>query len=319
MVMSIKDSNQDRYRFRLSFLQPRYWLTWLGLCVFLFFSLLPMPILDWLGSRLGSIAARSNKKRFNIVSTNLSLCFPEKSSGEIEEMVEANFQAQFRSLVHYCILWWKPTSLVRNRIHKSGFEQLVQYKEQGKQVIILLLHNVGLEFAIAGISMDYPSIGPYKPIRNPVLNWLIAKGRLRPGRATGAKIFTREDGLRPLIRETRAGKILVYLADEDLGADRSVFVPFFGVAKATVPVLGRLATSCNAVVLPCVCCYQRKSRQYEVTLLPEIKNLPSGDDERDSLSMNQAIERAIEQCPVEYLWSLRYFKTRPPGEPSVYD
>jgi len=317
--MNTKQSSNDKYRFRLSLLHPRHWLTWLGLGFFLIFSLLPMPVLDWLGSRLGNFAARSNKKRFNIVSTNLSLCFPDKSASEIEEMVKKNFQAQFRSLMHYCILWWRPASLVRKRIHKSGFEKLEQYKQQDKRVIVLLLHNVGLEFAIAGISMDYTSVGPYKPIRNPVLNWIIAKGRLRFGSANGGNVFTREDGLRPLIRETRAGKILVYLADEDLGADRSVFVPFFGVPKATVPVLGRLAKSCNAVVLPCVCCYQAKNRRYEVTLLPEIENLPSGDDERDSLSMNKAIEQAIEKCPVEYLWSLRYFKTRPPGEVSVYE
>ncbi len=317
--MSTKPPNQDRYRFRVLFLHPRHWLTWLGLGFFLILSFLPLSILDWLGSQFGNIAARSNKKRFNIVSTNLSLCFPEKSSSEIEEMVKRNFQAQFRSLIHYCILWWRSASSVRKRIHKSGFEKLEQYEQQDKRVIILLLHNVGLEFAIAGISMDYTSVGPYKPIRNPVLNWVIAKGRIRFGKANGGQIFTREDGLRPLIRETRAGKILVYLADEDLGAERSVFVPFFGVPKATIPVLGRLANSCNAVVLPCVCCYQTNSRRYEVTLLPEIQNLPSGDDERDSLSMNRAIEQAIEKSPVEYLWSLRYFQTRPPGEVSVYE
>lgn len=317
--MSTEQSNQDKYRFRILFLHPRHWLTWLGLGFFMMLSFLPVPILDWLGGQLGNIAARSNKKRFNIVSTNLSLCFPEKSSGEIEEMVKQNFQAQFRSLMHYCILWWRPAVSVRKRIHKSGFEKIEQYEQQGKRVIILLLHNVGLEFAIAGISMDYTSVGPYKPIRNPVLNWVIAKGRLRFGSANGGEIFTRDDGLRPLIRKTRAGKILVYLADEDLGAERSVFVPFFGIPKATVPVLGRLAKSCNAVVLPCVCCYQTKSRRYEVTLLPELKNVPSGDDERDSLSMNKAIEQAIIKCPVEYLWSLRYFQTRPPGESSVYE
>jgi len=35
--------------------------------------------------------------------------------------------------------------------------------------------------------------------------------------------------------------------------------------------------------------------------------------------MNQAIEAAIEVCPVQYLWTLRYFQTRPEGEASVYD
>ena len=100
---------------------------------------------------------------------------------------------------------------------------------------------------MTAISMDYSANGPYKVMRNPVIDWKIANGRLRFGSKNGSKLFTREDGLRPLIRETRAGKILIYLADEDLGAENSIFVPFFGVQKATIPVLGRLAKSCDAV------------------------------------------------------------------------
>ncbi len=152
-----------------------------------------------------------------------------------------------------------------------------------------------------------------------MIDWKIANGRLRFGSDNGSVLFTREDGLRPLIRETRAGKVLIYLADEDLGAENSVFAPFFGVQKATIPVLGRLAKSCNAVVLPCVSCYQENNRCYDINLLPKIENLPSGDDVLDSISMNKAIEQAIELCPIQYLWTLRYFQTRPEGEASVYE
>jgi len=316
--MNVKDSNKHRYRFRLILLHPRYWFTWLGLGLFFMVSLLPMPVIDWLGSRLGVLAATKNKKRFNIVKTNLSLCFPDKAPAEIESMVKQHFQAQFRSLMHYSILWWLPTFLLRKRIRTSGFEQITDYQQQGKKIIVLLSHSVGLDFAAAAISMDYPSTAPYKAVRNPVIDWKIANGRFRFGSKFGSKLLTREDGLKPLIRETRAGKVLVYLADEDLGAKNSIFVPFFGVQKATIPVLGRLAQSCDAVVLPCVSCYELENRRYSISLLPRIEGLPSGDDEIDSASMNRAIEHTIEQCPVQYLWTLRYFQTRPEGEAPVY-
>ncbi len=317
--MRIKDINHYRYRFRLSLLHPRYWLTWIGLGFFFIITLLPVSFIDWLGCRLGDIAASKNKKRFNIVKTNLSLCFPDKEDTEIEQMVARNFQAQFRSLLHYFILWWRPVSAVRRKIHTTGFEQISFYQQQGKQVIVLLSHSVGLEFAAVAISMNYKSIAPYKVMRNPVIDWMVANGRLRFGKALDGKLFTRDDGLRPLIRETRAGKVLIYLADEDLGAKNAVFVPFFGVQKATIPVLGRLAKSCDAVVLPCISCYEPESRRYLVKLLPKIDGLPSGNDEQDSMSMNKALEQLIELCPVQYLWTLRYFKTRPPGEASVYE
>ena len=291
----------------------------MGLFFFFLVSFLPVPVIDWLGGRLGVIAASKNKKRFNIAKTNLSLCFPDKTLTEIDRLVVKNFQAQFRSLLHYSILWWRPTFMVRKKIRTTGFEQIEYFQQQRKNVIILLAHNVGLDFAAAAISLDYKANAPYKVVRNPVIDWKIANGRLRFGRCYGGKLFTREDGLRPLIRETRAGKILIYLADEDLGEKHSIFSPFFGVPKATIPVLGRLAKSCDAVVLPCVSCYELENRIYSIKLLPKIEDLPSGSDEKDSENMNKAIENAIEQCPLQYLWTLRYFQTRPEGEASVYD
>lgn len=317
--MSVKNSNKSRYRFQVSMLHPAYWLTWLGLFVFFIITLLPMSFVDAIGCRLGQYAARKNKKRFRIVKTNLSLCFPDKTEAEIDNMVLQNFQAQFRSLLHYYILWWRPIWWVKKKIQLQGFDKIPYYQQQGKQVIILLTHNVGLDFATAAISMSGQSNGPYKQVRNPVIDWLIANGRLRFSKTHGGKLFTREDGLRPLIRETRKGKVLVYLADEDLGEKNSLFVPFFGVPKATIPVLGRLAKACGAVILPCVSCYDAQSRRYSVKLFDAIENITGNDDEVDSINMNRAIEMMVEQCPVQYFWALRYFQTRPPGEASFYD
>lgn len=317
--MSIKENNKDRYRFRLTLLHPRNWPTWIGLAVFFIVTLLPMSFIDWLGCSLGNFAASKNKKRYNIAATNLSLCFPEKSAAEIEQMTIKHFQAQFRSVLHYFILWWRPIFMVRKKIVKTGFEQIEECRKQGKNVIILLVHSVALDFAIPAITMAYKTVGPYKKMRNPVIDWVMANARMRFGLKQGGGLFTREDGLRPLIRGVRAGSVMIYLADEDLGEENSIFVPFYGVPKATLPVLGRLAKTCNAVVLPCVSCYEPGNKRYAIKLLPEIEGLPSGDDAIDSLKMNKAIESAIEQCPVQYFWTLRYFQTRPEGEVSVYD
>jgi len=317
--MGVQDTNLEKYRFSGALLHPKYWATWAGLFVFFLLTLLPMFMTDWIGCCLGSVASKKNKKRFNIVKTNLSLCFPDKNDADINHMISGYFKAQYRSLVHYFILWWRPVSVVRKRIKTSGFEKIAYHQSQGKNVIVMLPHTVGLEFAVAAIFMAYASNGPYKPMKNPVIDWVVANGRMKFGKAKGARLFTREDGLRPLIRETRAGKVLVYLADEDLGRKNSIFVPFFGVQKATIPVLGRLAKSCDAVVLPCVTCYDASDKRYMISLLDEIENMPAGDDEKDSLAMNQSIEQVVDYCPTQYLWTLRYFRTRPQGEASLYE
>ena len=105
---------------------------------------------------------------------------------------------------------------------------------------------------------------------------------------------------------------------EDLGEQHSLFAPFFGVQKATLPVLGRMAKACNAVVLPCISCYDPKLHKYRVKMLPALKPFPSDDDHADSTAMNRAIEETILECPQQYLWTFRYFQTRPEGEAPVY-
>ncbi len=152
-------------------------------------------------------------------------------------------------------------------------------------------------------------------MKNRVADWLVARGRTR----FGVRAYTREQGLRPLIKDTKNNRVLIYLADEDLGAARSVFAPLFNVQKATVPILGRLANQCNAVVMPCVSCYDQKRRKYVVKLLPAIDQLSKDDDVLAATQMNKAIEQTVHECIAQYLWTLALFRTRPEGEASVYN
>ncbi len=301
--------------FSASFLMPKYWLTWIGLFLFYCLSWLPTKFLDLLANRLGDIAFRKNKKRFDIATTNLSLCFPVKSDDEINEMAYEHFRAQARAYIQYARLWWHPASRLKRHIDVVGLEQVEAVKAKGENAIILLCHSVALDVAIAALSMRIKASGPYKPVRSPLFNWLLANRRIR----FGGIIFTREDGLRPLIKSIRSDRVLIYLADEDLGgSSRCVFAPFYGVQKATVPVLGRLAKTTHSKVFACMSYYDSGRSRYVVKVSPCIENLAGEDELADTKAMNAAIEQAVDHCPAQYLWTLRLFQTRPDNEPSVY-
>lgn len=300
--------------FRLALLHPRFWAAWLGIGLLFIIAWLPDFVTALLSHVLGGYIAANNKKRRHIAKINLRLCYPDKSETEINAFLQTHFIEHVRALLTYPRLWFYPQFLLRRKLLVEGFEQIDSYRKQKRNIIILLSHSVGLDVAITSISMRYGANGPYKHLRHPVFDWLIANRRIR----YGGTIFPREDGLRPILRATRMGNPLVYLADEDLGNERSIFTPLFGIPKATIPVLGRLAKSCDAVVLPCICCYDRQQRRYKTTLLPPIENM-RGDDAGDTLAMNQAIEKTIALCPAQYYWSFRLFKTRPPGEASFYE
>jgi lauroyl-KDO2-lipid IV(A) myristoyltransferase len=147
-----------------------------------------------------------------------------------------------------------------------------------------------------------------------LVNWFVLKGRSR----YNGTLYAREAGFRPIIKHVRNGSIMFYLPDEDLGRDKSIIAPFFGVDKATIPVLGRLSKACKADVLPCMACYDEASRRYVINILPALQNFPSGDDFDDTLAMNKSLEEAIRLCPSQYFWTMKLFKTRPDGSKNLY-
>jgi KDO2-lipid IV(A) lauroyltransferase len=57
---------------------------------------------------------------------------------------------------------------------------------------------------------------------------------------------------------------------------------------------------------------------YEIELLPAFKNFPNQDAVADTVRMNEELADAIKRSPSQYYWVHKRFKTRPPGEPPVY-
>ena len=297
-------------------LHPRYWPAWFALGCFYLLSLLPVALLDVIGQWLGKLLAHKNRKRRQIVMTNLKLCFPDKPLDEIEQMMLAHFEYLMRGIMHYGLIWWSSEKRLQRHLQLEGFEQVKEIQRAGQNVIVLLSHCTGLEFAVSALSQNFACSGPYKPFKHPVVDWLIARARRR---FNDLLPFSRDEGLRPVIRQAKQGRVIIYLADEDLGADVSVFSPFFGVNKATIPILGRLAQSCDAKVLPAISCYDATKHRYNVKLFPAMPEFPTLDQQQDTNLMNQMIETTVRFCPIQYFWTLKLFKTRPPGGDKVYE
>ena len=300
--------------FKLSYLRPMYWSTWLGVVSLWLVTFMPPSWQDGLANKLGDLVRNVNAKRRRIARKNIELCFPEMTKEEKKAFLRTNFRHQARSILSYGLIWWASRAVLEKRIVIKGQENIEKSRSNNRGVIFMAAHSLGLEAAVSATTMRYPLSGPFNPMKNKLVDWFVAKGRKRHG----TFIYTRKAGLRPIIKDVRAGCTMFYLPDEDLGKDRSIFVPFFGIEKATVPVLGRLSKSCDADVLPTIACYDEVTHRYIVHILPALKNFPCGDDYENALVMNQALEDIIRICPSQYFWIMKLFKTRPGNEPKIY-
>jgi len=305
--------------FEWRFLGPRFWGVWVGLVLLWLVSFLPRSLFHAIAGQVGLLAMRLNHKRRRIAEINLSLCFPDMEEAERTRLLRDNFRLAGICLFDLGVIWLRGRSRLEKVTHIEGAEHYHAAREAGKQVILLTGHTLALDHGATALAMNYArhgtkAVSMYKPQSNDLLAWLMFRARTQ----YGVKIYAREEGLRPIIKDIKQGSVFYYLPDEDLGPEDSIFVPLFGVPKATVPALGSLARLTNAAVLPCVSQYIEEEARYLVRIMPALEDYPSGDKVSDAFRMNEALEQLILRDRKQYMWVYKLFKTRPEGEEGIY-
>lgn len=295
-------------------LAPRYWSSWLLVLLLRGSAYLPLAVSRLVGAAAGLFMLALNAKRRRVARANLSLCFPEKTGRARARLLRRHFVAHGQSYVDLGFLAFASPRRIRRKTHLRGLEHLTAQIERGKNVILLAPHCVGMNFAAAVLARHCPEFSMMKLQRNPVVNWLLNKGRMR----FGLRLVTRAQGLRPVVRALRDGLVFYYLPDEDFGPRHSVFAPFFGVPTATLTTPGRLAGLTDAVVIPCFVRLLARGRGYEITLKAPLAGFPTAETGADAARTNRALEDGLRPMPEQYLWTFKIFKTRPRGAPSPY-
>ena len=154
----------------------------------------------------------------------------------------------------------------------------------------------------------------YQYSKNTLIDEVVKRGRLRFGGA----LVERKEPLRRLLKLIRSGHPFIYLPDQDAGR-KGIFVPFFGQAASTIPMLGKFAGLTNSVVIPCRTEIKPWGKGYHVVFGAPLEDFPLNDEVKDTTKMNQSIEEMIRQCPEQYFWAHKRFKTRPEGAPKFYN
>jgi len=273
---------------------------------------LPLRMIAAIGNAVGAIVYWLIPERRRVTHINLEKCFPQMPPRNRERLARAHFRAFCRSFIERGVLWWAPRERIERMVRIEGLEHLQAVV--GGPVILLTPHFVGLEAPLFRISMDYPVASMYSRQKDPLFDRLMYLGRTR----FGARLFPRQASVRESLRAIASGAIYYYLPDLDFGRRRSVFVPFFGVAAATVTGLSYIARFTAARVVPCVTRMLPGGKGYVARLYPAWTDFPSGDDMADARRLMSFVEERVLEMPEQYFWLHKRFKTRPEGEARFY-
>ncbi len=269
-----------------------------------------------MGRCLGALAQCLAVRRRQIVAINLAHCFPELSPEERKSLLQKHFFSLGLALIETAMAWYAPASFLRKWVDIEGGEHLHAAMAKGKGVLLLAGHFTTLEICGARLGLEFSFIDcMYRSHKNP---WM-EQTMQRRGRF-GVHLIDNKN-VRKLLHRLKSNRAIWYAPDQDRGLHNpSVFAPFFQRPTATLTATSRIAKASGAPVLPF-----RMERSplgnrcfYRAIIEPPLPHFPSGDDLVDATQVNKVIEGWVRQCPEQYFWVHRRFKTSPPGEPSLY-
>ena len=284
----------------------------LGILFMRLLARLPLAWIRALGWGLGWFLYLVVVPRRHVTRTNLALCFPQWTPRQRAALVPRIFVHVARAWLDRSWLWHARPEITRRRLTLAG---AVDELDGSQPTVIFAPHFVGMDAGWIALTQqvarDFTTI--YTDQANKVLDAWILKSRQRFG---SGRLFGRADGVKAIVAALREGAPLYLLPDMNFGPEESIFVPFYGVAAATVPSLSRFARLGRAKVVPVVT--RLTAQGYEVRVLPAWKDFPSDDLTSDTALMNQRLQGYIDTMPDQYYWVHKRFKTRPDGMPPVY-
>ncbi len=274
---------------------------------------LPLPVLGRFGEAVGSLLFLVLSARRHVALTNLRLAMPELSEAARVTLARQHFQAYSRSVWERAILWWAPQSRLRRLIEVEPAVPLADI--EAGPVILLCPHFVCLDVAGVATMFDTNLCSIYVQQKNRTFDEVLRRGR---SRFRPVQLFSRQEGIKPILRAMRNRLPYFMLPDMDFGDKDAPFVPFFGVPAATLTAPGRIAAAAGAKVIPVVATFLPGYRGWKVKFYPAWENYPGDDVVAAARRMNEFIEERVREAPAEYFWTHKRYKTRPEGEVSPY-
>jgi KDO2-lipid IV(A) lauroyltransferase len=202
----------------------------------------------------------------------------------------------------------------------EGHENFLEGQRRGKGVLYLTGHIGAWELSsFAHALYGYPLHYMARPLDNKRLDTLVNQYRCSSG---NLPIFKNESA-RVVLRILKDSGTVGILADQNTLPAEGAFVDFFGKVACTTTGLARVALHTGAAVVPGYAYWDETVQKYRLRFEPPVELIRTGDTERDVFENTRRFAKVIEEIirrhPDQWIWVHKRWKTRPKGEPALYD
>ena len=285
-------------------------------------GILPRQVAIGVGQTLGLVGYHLLGKLRRTGQRNLEIAFPEMPEHERLRILRGSFNSLGRLLGEFSQLPRATPESLRALIEydEVGLAHLREAEKKKRGVIFLTGHLGVWELHSFGWSaLEYPISFLVRPLDNARIEEMIEAIRTR----FGNRAIDKQSAARQSLRVLREGGTLGILSDLNTQTREGVFVPFFGKLACTTAGIATLALKTDALVIPTCAVWDPKRKRYFFHGDPPIELIRTGDQAKDvevnTARFAAAVERMVRLYPDQWLWIHKRWKTRPPGDPDVYE
>lgn len=266
-------------------------------------SKLPLSAIHGLGVGLGWLAVLSSTKYARLMKQNLESSQIASNQENFKRILHQNIAETGKAFLETFAIWFKPYEKLNNLYQGCSGWEFVEKSLKNKQGIIFLTPHLG---CFESTSLYYGQFHPitvlFRPPRQAWLMPLIYEGRQR-GQVSLAP--ANQQGVKQLLQALKRGEAIGILPDQAPYEGEGEWAPFFGRPAYTMTLASKLAEKTGAQVLMAFGERLSKGRGYHIHIKPVVEggiNTPE--------LLNQEIEKAITQCPSQYMWIYDRYKVR---------
>jgi Kdo2-lipid IVA lauroyltransferase/acyltransferase len=251
---------------------------------------------------------------------NLRLAFPDWNEAQRKDATRKMVRNLGWMAAEFARLPRLTKENIEDVVILEGHENFLEGQRRGKGVLYLTGHIGAWELSsFAHALYGYPLHYMARPLDNKRLDELVNKYRCASG---NLPIFKNESA-RVMLKILKDSGTVGILADQNTLPAEGEFVDFFGKLACTTTGLARVALHTGAAVVPGYAYWDEVIQKYRLRFEPPVELIQTGDTERDVFENTQKFAKVIEQIirkhPDQWVWVHKRWKTRPKGEPALYD
>ncbi len=293
---------------------------WLVLAVARPLGRMPRGLARLLAGLLAFAVYRLFGRLRRVGARNLAMALPDLPLEERTRILRGVYRHLGWQLVEFCRMSRYTAENTRNWIRTVGLNHYLAARARGKGVLVVTGHLGAWELSSFYHSLiGHPMGMVIRRLDNRPLDDYVNHMRCLHGNT----VIHKDDFGRSLLTSMHAGETVGILMDTNMTPPQGAFVKFFGMEACTGTGLAHIARKTGAAVLPGFMLWEPSERKYVLHFGPEIEIPQAGDPAADILAgtqkCTQAIESWIRRYPDQWLWIHRRWKTRPAGEPGLYD